>query len=728
MIYILITLSDLFPLVFVTQGDAVDMASLMKYVVNNMNQLPTYCYAEENLMSDSRCKSTSTEETPETVILVSSEQTHQCRDGLEQRSMRPPPGFAPLDKKPSLSNVPTRSFNDIYSFGSTSNAKTSSHGNAEVTTNPFLSDQELVNDNVIPKDIAKQIFMANWSENVQSFVKCTEIVYDMLEHSPHILNRNIFENYMTLQHHLKKFLKMFEEALILDNDQSTSSASLNLAKETTDKVGSAQKINTPINSNAESFVNQKLAGMSNLSSNPFGDDRPSQNHTAFSASNGHTFTTNWHQSDGFSPRVQVPSPLTPASACSANYVSSAATANVFFPNSDQNSEIPISPAIKPVFPVISMNADVSNNNHNLSSFCNTANSEFANVFKETNPFRFSMTDNIQIPETQSEPMANSYDTHPASYLSVKNLQDHSLKMEALNINAGNNSFTAAEHVNVNGAESYTPRIVYEAGPVMYNTQKKQTDADVKQNACNSNFKNDRNVSLKRRYDDKELPSQSANDITTSYSKHDSSHIDEGYVTRLSTDYTLQNSQPIISGEAIYHQQNVNANERIVSAQAWKQVEIPERWVNSQLQNGVPLQNHNEKSTTSTSINFSSHKDWNCDNNRESVTRAMIEAMNIKVVFKEIHRSDYPVQFLQLDHYPINVPRDSDKRIVSINLISLQAALSLLHKLKIVTREEIDNAFKKKEFINGSILPNMWTLIVVYRDLKRRIEQYATYGI
>lgn len=633
MIYILITLSDLFPLVFVTQGDAVDMASLMKYVVNNMNQLPTYCYAEENLMSDSRCKSTSTEETPETVLLVSSEQTHQCRDGLEQRSMRPPPGFAPLGKKPSLSNVPTRSFNDIYSFGSTSNAKTSSHGNAEVTTNPFLSDQELVNDNVIPKDTAKQIFMANWSENVQSFVKCTEIVYDMLEHSPHILNRNIFENYMTLQHHLKKFLKMFEEALILDSDQSTSSASLNLAKETTDKVGSAQKINTPINSNAESFVNQKLAGMSNLSSNPFGDDRPPQNHTAFSASNGHTFTTNWHQSDGFSPRVQVPSPLTPASACSANYVSSAATANVFFPNSDQNSEIPISPAMKPVFPVISMNADVSNNNHNLSSFCNTANSEFANVFKETNPFRFSMTDNMQIPETQSEPMANSYDTHPASYLSVKNLQDHSLKMEALNINTGNNSFTAAEHVNVNGAESYTPRIVYEAGPVMYNTQKKQTDADVKQNACNSNFKNDRNVSLKRRYDDKELPSQSANDITTSYSKRDSSHIDEGYVTRLSTDCTLQNSPPIISGEAIYHQQNVNANERIVSAQAWKQVEIPERWVNSQLRNGVPLQNHNEKSTTSTSINFSSHKDWNCDNNRESVTRGMSGMADLSYIFQ-----------------------------------------------------------------------------------------------
>lgn len=50
------------------------------------------------------------------------------------------------------------------------------------------------------------------------------------------------------------------------------------------------------------------------------------------------------------------------------------------------------------------------------------------------------------------------------------------------------------------------------------------------------------------------------------------------------------------------------------------------------------------------------------------------------------------------------------RIESIHLISLQTALSLLHKLKIVTREEIDNAFKKNEFVRGSVLPDMWVSI------------------
>lgn len=587
-----ITLSDLFPLVFITQDDAVNMASIMTYVVNNMNQLPTYCYAEENLISDSHCKATSTEELHEKVSSIS-EQTHQSRDGFEQHSMRPPPGFAPLcEKKPNLSNMSARNFNDMYSFGNTSNAKTSSY--ADMTTNPFLTDQQFVNDNIIPNDVAKQIFMTIWNKNVQLFAKLTEILCELLERSP--LNKKIFENHMIIQHHLNRFLEKFEKALIPSDSDTSSLGSLSLAREMTDKFGSLQNINSSMNLNAEDFANQKLAGnLSNLSlSNPFSDDRPPQTHPMFPTygSTGYTFPSNWHQSDGFSPHVQVLSPVTPSSTPSMFNFGSSSAANVFFPNVDQGNA-KNAPAMKPTYPVISMNADVSNNNRNSASFFSLASNEFANVptFKETNPFRrSSMTDNMQIPqrpEMQSEQMANSYDTNPTSYLSVQNLQDHAAKMEAANVHAGNSGFTATEHINsINGAEGYTPRIIYEAGPVMYNTQKKQTDADVKQNTCNSDFKNDRNVPFKGQYDNKELSQ---------------------------IDYTLQNSQ-IRKNESIYHQQNGNTNERIIFSQAWKQVEIPERWIKSQIEN-APSQNHIEKPTIDTSINFSS-----IYNNKESVTQ------------------------------------------------------------------------------------------------------------
>lgn len=47
-------------------------------------------------------------------------------------------------------------------------------------------------------------------------------------------------------------------------------------------------------------------------------------------------------------------------------------------------------------------------------------------------------------------------------------------------------------------------------------------------------------------------------------------------------------------------------------------------------------------------------------------------------------------------YPLNVVRDSENRIISIDLISLQAALGLLCKLKIISREEIENIFKRTD--------------------------------
>jgi hypothetical protein len=59
---------------------------------------------------------------------------------------------------------------------------------------------------------------------------------------------------------------------------------------------------------------------------------------------------------------------------------------------------------------------------------------------------------------------------------------------------------------------------------------------------------------------------------------------------------------------------------------------------------------------------------------------------------------------------LDVPRDEEKRIISIDLISLQTALSILRKLNIVSREEVDNAFKKNEFLDNSVLPKLWVSI------------------
>jgi len=61
-------------------------------------------------------------------------------------------------------------------------------------------------------------------------------------------------------------------------------------------------------------------------------------------------------------------------------------------------------------------------------------------------------------------------------------------------------------------------------------------------------------------------------------------------------------------------------------------------------------------------------------------------------------------------YSLDVPRDEEKRIISIDLISLQTALSILRKLNIVSREEVDNAFKKNEFLDNSVLPKLWVSI------------------
>ncbi|XP_018055255.1 PREDICTED: uncharacterized protein LOC108691835 isoform X2 [Atta colombica] len=795
-------------------GDAVDMASLMKYVVNNVNQKPSYCFAEESLMPENCYKTTSTEEKYE-VPLVSSGLTLPHYDNqYQQQPVRPPPGFQSLDEQHIPSNTSTRSFQNSYSFANLSNAsntKASVFSDAQATTNPFLTDEQF-----IPNDVVGQLYITMWNENKKLHTGVNEILCDMLK----CLSLSLKD-----QIQLNKILKIVKKILLEQKDDrstvvKTPTASSLTSRTTLNDVDLAQKVS--YNLNNETAANQESNVNISSMSNPFGinvDDRLQNNITFPYGSDSFSFKIgNWNQSDELNSRMQIPpSTANPTPSMFINHILPIST---FLPKANQNNEnvpLPVSPA-----------APTNTNFFNNFSEVNNMNTQFPAMFKDTNPFKFSMTDvpGTQVPEIQTERTINNYDTD-ISYLStIKNLQSNALKTETANIHAKSNGFTSVSnlgHVN----ESYTSKIVYESDPVIYNTQKKQTDinvnTNVRQNACSSNFDNVQNAqSLKLEQSNKKLApqvSQSTKNIASLHTQHtvnnniinnnvrDNSHSDENYVTRLSM-YFMHGSHGSTNGEAIYCHQNRNADNLQTVSQSWNQFEIPS-WTNSKFQSSIPLLNHSENTPI-----ILANQDWNCDNDRKSVPRknevtnssniskvnddydkegsmdiyanswynnekgsvqnrnmafnsflfqkidsvegitfifhfeqdgwiltnefvkvftnfklfshllTKIEMLNIKVTFKEILRSQYPSQFLQLDRYPLNVPRDSEKHILSIHLISLQTALALLHKLKIVSRDQIDNAFKKNEFLDDSVLRILWILILTYRDLKQRIEVYS----
>ncbi|XP_011059039.1 PREDICTED: uncharacterized protein LOC105148801 isoform X2 [Acromyrmex echinatior] len=798
-------------------GDAVDMASLMKYAVNNVNQKPSYCFAEESLMPENCYKATLTEEKylKEEVPLVSSGLTLPHYDSqYQQQPVRPPPGFQPLDEQRIPSNASTRSFQNSYSFANPSNAsntKSLVFSDAQATTNPFLTDEQF-----IPNDVVGQLYITVWNENKKLHTGVNEILCDMLK----CLSLSLKD-----QIQLNKILKIIKKILLEQKDDrstvvKTSTASNLTSRTTLNDIDSTQKVS--YNLNNETTTNQEPNINISSMSNPFNinvDDRLQNNTTFPYGSDSFSFKIgNWSQSDELNPRMQIPpSTTSPTPSMFINHVLPTST---FLPKTNQDSEnVPLTP-VSPA-PMTSTNTNFFNNFSEVNNM-----NQFPAMFKDTNPFKFSMTDvpGTQVPEIQTERTVSNYDTG-ISYLSTKNLQSNVLKTETANIHAKNNGFTSVSnlgHVN----ESYTPKIVYESDPVMYNTQKKQTDVNVntnvRQNACSSNFDNVQNAqSLKLEQSNKKLASQvsqSTKNIASLHTQHtvnnniinnnirDNSHSDENYVTRLST-YFMHGSQST-NGEAIYCHQNSNTDNLQTVSQSWNQFEIPD-WTNSKFQSSIPLLNHSEN----TPITLA-NQDWNCDNDRKSIPRknevtnsnnifkindgydkegpmdiyanswhnnekgsvqnrnaafnpflfqkidsvegvtfifhfeqdgwiltnefvevftsfkllshllTKIEMLNIKVTFKEILRSQYPSQFSQLDRYPLNVPRDSEKHILSIHLISLQTALALLHKLKIVSRDQIDNAFKKNEFLDDSVLRTLWTLILTYRDLKQRIEVYS----
>ncbi|XP_011688038.1 PREDICTED: uncharacterized protein LOC105450087 isoform X2 [Wasmannia auropunctata] len=874
-------------------ADAVDMASIMKYVVNISNQLPTYCFAEESLMPDNCYKATSTEEKHEVPLVPPGSTTSVHHDNqqqpmrpptmpvhhdnqyqqqpmrpaatpvhhdnqyqqqpmrpaatpvhhdnqyqqqpmrpaatpvhhdnqyqqqpmrpaatpvhhdnqYQQQPTRPPPGFSPLGEQRIPSDASPKNSQNGCCFASASNAsdvsstRMSIFDDAEAMTNPFLADEQYM-----PNDLIKQFNMSIWNDSKMLQSELTDILCDLLEHtSLSILNQMELNKILRI---IKKVLLTRKESYSAEKAKASSTSNLASGMASND-AGSAQKA---FNFNSETAANREFNANTFPTLNPFNTNGPSTQSNAFSpqnSSDGFTFRSNWSQSDDLGSRMPMPPSAATTSVPSA-FINHTSSANTFLPKASQNGEnVPLATPISPT----PTNTNIPNN---LSEYLDSVNAQFANMLKDTNPFKPPVTNATQVPEMQNERTAGSYDAGIArsSYHPTQNPQG-TLQTETTNMHARSNCFTPAGNQG-HVSENYTPRMVYESGPVMYNTQKKQAaDASVRQNACSSNNVQNAQKPFEFGQSIGKRPASRVSQPVSATPQHkmmsnkmmrDSLPIDETYARPSA--YYAQSSQPVVNGDSNYYQQNSNAdNLRPAPSQGWRQVDASEHWTDSKFQNSVPSSSHSESSTFVKSTSLP-HQDWNCD---KSVPREMnkatdlsnafnvkedrdkerlmdictnswyntengsiqkrnpfvfqkidsvkgvtfifnfeqdgwmltsefvdtftnfklysrllatVEILNIKVVFKEILRSEYPEQFLQLDRFPLNVPRDSERRIISISLISLQSAIGLLHKLKIISREEIDNAFKMNEFSDGSVLRTLWTLIVSYRDLKRHIE-------
>jgi len=479
-----------------------------------------------------------------------------------------------------------------------------------MTTNPFLADQGFV-----PSDIVKEMYMSIWNDNKSLQIKVIDILYDLLECSSLSFKDQV---------QLNKILKIIEKVLLEQkNDRSTvvkTSSTSNPANETTlNDVGCAQKAS--YNSNNETFVKQDLnAGLQDTfsMSNPFSmnDDDRLQNNVTFPTYVSDSFAskTNWNQCDEFNP-MQMPPSANPVPSV-INHVSSA---NTFLPNANQNdNNVPVTAS-----PTVSANTNVNN----FSEYLDGVNTQFANLLKDTNPFKFSMingmqesaTNGIQVPETQNERTSHNYDADIASYPSAKNSQSYASKTETANAYMRSNCFTPV-------TENYTSKFIYESAPVMYNTQKQ---TDTRQNTCN-NLNNIQNTqSFEQDKKPMSQPDTSYTHKMTNHIKRDKLQVDENYVTRPSTCYT-QDSQPIINGNPTYYQQSNNANNaQPVSSQFWNQIETSEQWVHSKFQNSVPLSNLGENTAFGTPTTLS--QDWSC--NSDKIPREINEVTDLNYIFK-----------------------------------------------------------------------------------------------
>lgn len=643
------------------------MASIMKYVVNNLNQLPTYCFAEENLMLDNCCKATSTKEKHEVPLISSGPVLHY--DNHQQQPVRPPPGFLPFSEQHVPSNSISTNFHNGFSFANASNIKASIVSDAEATTNPFLTDQEVISDN-----IAKQIYTSVWNENKKLQIRLIDILYDLLERSSLSLKNQI---------QLNKILRIIEKVLLqLKDDCSTivetPSVSDPASETSSNNIGSTQK--TADNLNSKTFIQQDPDVNTFSMSNPFSvnsDDR-SQSNFAFSSSD-FTFNTKWSNSDEINPRVQMP-PSTAASSISSTFTNHITPVNTFLPNTKNQDGENVS--LTPVSSAVSTNISNSFSINTFSERLEDMKTQFANirlkhnVIKNTNPFK-NPTDETQAPETQNERTSYNYDAKFVSSLSSKNPQSNASNAETANIPATSNCFTPAGHLS----ENYTPKIVYESSPVMYNIQKKQADANARQSICGNNLDNTQNIQSRELGQDKKPTSQPVNDIVTSYMQNpvinqitrNNSQVGENHVIQSLACYT-QDSQPITNGEPICYQQNSNTNDlRSISSQSWNQMKIPEHQANSKttFQNSVPLSNHNETGSFRIPTSLP-HQDWNCNVRKIIIPRKKATDSNYIFQFKNGYDKERPTDiYMNSWNSTVNGPIQEKNAAININTFIFQ---------------------------------------------------------
>lgn len=550
------------------------MTNLMKYVLNNLDQLPMYCYAEENLIADYCSKTTSTEEIHEVPLVSPGETLLSCSNQKQQQPLRPPPGFSSLNSS------------NIYSLDNSSLFK--------VETNPFLNDEPV---DTIPTNLVKQTFAQTWTKNTKLQVKLSRMLYNLLERST--VKKSIFDNYIMKQREINSLLKDMEKMILADNDGVAVGAS-NPNEMSSHDVGHASRM---------SFQsNDEFASLN--PSNLFSDDKSTMNQTAFNPTycdmNSFLFKNNWAQSAGeFNPRVQVPAQLNPVSTIFDNYGS--ASSSSYQTIDHENKSVPL---------MESLTAGIANT---AGSTDGNASSAFAStildvhnptMYKETNPFRLAMAEAIQIPESaQSAQEATNYNSNPAYYTSV-NPPNNILNVKHANVYPTTDVFSPTTHAcDVNNV-NYTTRIIYEAGPVMYNAQKKEV-------AINQEIQDGRVTSFTLKPCDAELPSQLIDDMAAFSLKR----ADEDGVETRSTKPNPQTSSLKAHNETKYQRADDKVNKpQDHLAQSWRKPEIPERWINSKFEDSFSHAGRNNSNMVSTSA---SHETYmyeppyqNCDNNNE----------------------------------------------------------------------------------------------------------------
>jgi len=379
------------------QDNIVDMTSLMKYVLNNINQLPMYCYAEENPVINHDFR-TSIEQIHEVPFVLPKKTLY--RDNLQEELLKPPPGFLPLNSFDILKNA-------------------SSYSKVETATNPFLDDQL---PDIISIDFAKQIFAHTWKENTQLQIKLSRILYDLLECSS--IKKCIFQNYIIKQRQINNILKDIEKKLISsivdvsDGDRSTS--------------GSVNETTVFDDDSNDEFIALNIA--SNLL-NLIDDDRSTNQDTLLNSvcHNLNDFPCKKDQAQSieeFSSHISFQSPSTNhKSMIFDNY--EVATSLSFQETDHKNTNKSSMESVSPLTPIVGDSSNNSNNNDSSSSssfFSVKAGKH--NVHKETNPFKRSMSRESK--DQESEQKVNNYNPNSTDILAI-NLQNHTSNVECINI-------------------------------------------------------------------------------------------------------------------------------------------------------------------------------------------------------------------------------------------------------------------------------------------------------